>query len=71
LVCGGTFRAKTLDAVNCVWPSNPDDCFTAAFMLLGGSFTGESGRSLVFRVSDAGELEGVLDTVRFGLVDPS
>lgn len=70
-VCGGVFRARTLEAVNYVWPSNPDNCLSAAFMSLGGSFNGEPGWSLTFRVSDAGELEGVPDTVRFGLVDPS
>ena len=70
-VCGGVFRAKTLDAVNYAWPSNPDNCYAAAFMSLGGTFKGEPGWSLTLRVSDAGDLEGVPDTVRFGLTDPS
>jgi len=69
-VCGGTFQARTLDAVNYVWPSNPDNCFTAAFMSLGGSFKEEPGWTLTFKVSDAGALEGVPDTVRFILHDP-
>ena len=68
---GRTFQADSVDGLLFQWPGDPNNCHAAASIVLWGTFDREPGWSVRLRLSDAGKLPDVLDTVRIRLFDPA